>query len=265
LIDQETLLELKKWFADYVETFQSDVPEDQLNIDLKDKHTRLVCEEIIDIGRSLALSDSDLRLAEVTALFHDVGRFEQYARYHSFLDIETENHALLGIRILHTNHVLDAVDEETRDLIFYAISNHNRACLTCNGSERQLFFTKMLRDADKLDIWRVVTEYYHDDNRKRNGVLELNLPDTPEISVGVYKDLMERKIVKAEHLKNLNDFKLLQIGWVFDVNFPKTLQLVRERKYIEKIYKVLPKSDKVAKVYKIVMAYLEKNNAGHNN
>ena len=265
MIDQETLLELKKWFADYVKTFQSDVPEDQLNIDLKEKHTRLVCEEIIDIGRSLALSDSDLRLAEVTALFHDVGRFEQYARYRSFLDIKTENHALLGIRIIQTNHVLDAIDEETSDLIFYAISNHNRACLTNNGSERQLFFTKLLRDADKLDIWRVVTEYYRDDNGKQNGALELNLPDTPGISEGVYKDLMEGKIVKAEHLINLNDFKLLQIGWVFDLNFLKTLQLVRERKYIEKIYKVLPESDKVSKVYKTVLDYLEKTIAERHN
>lgn len=258
MIDQETLSGFKKWFTDYVEMFRSDDPDYQLNIDLKEKHTRLVCEGIIDVGRSLALSDSDLRLAEVTALFHDVGRFEQYARYGSFLDMKTENHALLGIRILRTNHVLDDIDEETRELIFYTISNHNRACLPDNESERFLFFTKLLRDADKLDIWRVVTEYYHNNDGKRNDALELNLPDTPEISVWVYKDLMKRNIVKAEHLKNLNDFKLLQIGWVYDVNFPRTLQLVRERKYIEKIYDALPKSEKVLEIYKAVQDYLEK-------
>jgi len=258
LVSQKILSELKKWFADYVETFRSDDPDYQLNIDLKEKHTRLVCEGIIDIGESLALNEDDLRLAEVTALFHDVGRFEQYARYGSFLDMRTENHALLGVRILRTNHIFDDIDEETRELIFYAIANHNRACLTNNGSERHLFFTKLLRDADKLDIWRVVTEYYHSNNGKRNGALELDLPDTPEISELVYMDLMKRNIVKAEHLKNLNDFKLLQIGWVYDVNFARTLQLVCEKKYIEKIYNVLPKSEKVLEIYKAVQDYLEK-------
>jgi len=258
LIDQEALLGFKKWFAVYVKTFRSNDPDYQLNIDLKEKHTRLVCEGIIDIGESLALSEDDLRLAEVTALFHDVGRFEQYARYGSFLDMKTENHALLGVRILQTNHILDAMDEETKKLIFYAISNHNRAYLPDNESERLLFFTKLLRDADKLDIWRVVTEYYHNNNGKRNGALELNLPDTPGISEGVYDDLMKRNVVKAKHLKNLNDFKLLQIGWVYDVNFPRSLQLVCERKYIEKIYNALPKSEKVLEIYKAVQDYLEK-------
>ena len=77
MISQETVINLKSWFADYVKTFQSGDAEYQRNIDLKEEHTRRVCTEILDIGKSLALNKENLRLAEVIALFHDVGRFEQ--------------------------------------------------------------------------------------------------------------------------------------------------------------------------------------------
>jgi len=33
-------------------------------------------------------------------LFHDVGRFAQYARYHTYLDRDSENHAELSVHVL---------------------------------------------------------------------------------------------------------------------------------------------------------------------
>ena len=41
-------------------------------------------------------------------------------------------------------------------------------------------------------------------------------------------------------LKTLNDFKLLQIGWIYDVNFGRTFQIVRERGYLERIRESIP-------------------------
>jgi hypothetical protein len=48
-------------------------------------------------------------------------------------------------------------------------------------------------------------------------------------------ELMAGKSVKVESLKTLNDFKLLQMGWVYDINFPRTFQLIRERGYLKMI------------------------------
>jgi len=257
MVSQENISGLKSWFTDYVKTFRSDDPDYQRNIALKEEHTRRVCNEILDVGNSLSLDNEDLHLAEVIALFHDVGRFEQYDRYGTFVDLKTEDHAMLGVRVLRENVVLRTLDQKTRDLILRTVSYHNRATLPAEETKRCLFFTKLLRDADKLDIWRVVTDYYREINSAKNGVIELGLPDTPEISQDVYTDITAGRIVKTTCLKTLNDFKVLQMGWIYDVNFPRTFQLVRERGYLEKIRGVLPRTGEVSEIYSAARSYLE--------
>jgi len=137
-------------------------------------------------------------------------------------------------------------------VILRSIQYHNRASLPREETETCLFFSKLLRDADKLDIWKVVTDYYHRKNRERNGAIELGLPDTSGFSEEVYRDLMNKKIVDIKHVNNLNDFKLLQIGWIFDINFKPTLYHIKERRYLEMIRDVLPESKGISEIFDII-------------
>ena len=257
MINQETVSTLKTWFSDYVETFRSGDQERDRNIDLKDEHTRRVCTEILDIGRSLRLNLENLFLAELTALFHDVGRFEQYARYGTFSDHKSEDHAKLGVKILQKYDVLKGLDPSRRELILKVISYHNRVEIPEGETEACVFFAKLLRDADKLDIWRVVTDYYRQVDGPRNGTIELGLPDGPEISDEVCADLKAGRIVRMRSMKTLNDFKLLQMAWIYDVNFPRTFEILRERGYMEMIRDALPQSEKVSEIYATIRSYLE--------
>jgi len=259
MINKETLLSLKTWFADYVKKFQSFNPYYQQNINLKYNHTKRVCSEIIDIGKSLALNKEDLLLAEVIALLHDVGRFDQYHRYHTFSDEKSEDHAQLGIKIIRQNHILKEIDLPNRKLILRTISYHNLPALPQNETEKCLFFTKLLRDADKLDILYVVTDYYQNSSEYPNQSLEMELPKYPQISDKVYNDLMSGRTVNARDLQTLNDFKILQMAWIYDINFPLSFQLIQQRGYLEKIRDSLPQSDKVQKIYSKVKSYLDKN------
>ena len=77
---QSVLPALKIWFGAYIRRFSSEDPIVQENIDLKAEHTRRVCDAIKDIGASLSLKDEELCLAEMAALLHDLGRFEQFRR-----------------------------------------------------------------------------------------------------------------------------------------------------------------------------------------
>ena len=246
----------KGWFDNYVHTFKTGDENQRENIALKEDHTRRVCKEILDIGKELGLDEHELCLSETIALFHDIGRFEQYARYQTFVDSRSVDHALLGVKILDDNNILCSLDEPVQDVILRMIRYHSRATLPREETETCLFFAKLLRDADKLDIWRVVTDYYHQKNGKRNGVLECGFPDTPEISEEVYSDLMNKRIVDIRHVKNLNDFKLLQIGWVFDINFPPTFQRIKTRHYLDMIYNVLPKNKKTKDIFAIAQSFL---------
>ncbi|MCJ7812127.1 HD domain-containing protein [bacterium] len=261
-IQQHTLLALKSWFDDYVNTYRSNDPQYQRNMDLKYKHTLLVCKEIRNVGRSLNLDKENLQFAEITALFHDVGRFEQYKHYGTFIDLKSENHSTLGINILQEKRVLKDVQPETQSLIFRTILNHNQFELPRYESEVCLFFSKLLRDADKLDIWRLVTEYYLQMNLSRNNGIELDLPDAPEISDQVYDDLISGEIVRTEHLRTLNDFKLLQMGWVYDINFLKTYKLVQKRGILTSIRNTLPQTKKINKLYDQLNSYLHQKAMG---
>lgn len=253
-VRSERVTELKDWFTDYVRTFQYGEPEKQQNIDMKKWHTLRVCAEISALGRQLGLNDDELHLAEIIAILHDVGRFEQYARYNTFVDARSENHAELGVDIIMRSGILDRFDNVIRGLILRSVQYHNRASLPPDEPEPCLFFSKLIRDADKLDIWKVVTDYYSQKETKRNRAIELDLPDTPGFSEEVYHDLMNKKIVNIGHIKNLNDFKLLQIGWVFDINFQPTLDCIRERRYLEMIGKVLPRSERINSVFSTINA-----------
>ncbi len=245
LIGKECLSDLKNWFANYASTFRCDDTDVRQNIDLKEMHTMRVCGEILHIGEKEGLSDDELRLAETIALFHDVGRFEQYARYRTFMDWKSENHAELGAKILEKHGVLDSLDIAAKDIVLRAVKHHNRPSLPREESDSVLLFSKLIRDADKLDIWKVVTDYYHRKDPRRNAAVELDLPDTPGFSEEVFRSLANKRIVNIKDVKNLNDFKLLQIGWIFDVNFKPTLQRVKERGYLESIRDVLPESKEI--------------------
>lgn len=254
-ISKERLTELKDWFIKYVHTFKSKEPKIQHILDLKEKHTMRVCNEILNIGKQLSLNNNELRLAEIIALLHDVGRFEQYIRYRTFMDRNSENHAELSIQILVEFSVLESFENNIKDIILRAVRYHNRASLPSIISETCLFYAKLIRDADKLDIWKVVTDYYYRNDPKKNRAIELDLPDTPGFSEEVLQDLINKKIVDMKHIKNLNDFKLLQAGWVFDINFQPTLDCIKKRHYLEMIRGVLPESKKIDNIFDLISRF----------
>jgi len=257
MIQEKTAAGLKRWFKQYADAFHNGDPEHDRNIDLKIEHTRRVCAEILEIGRSLQLDTNDLRLAEVIALFHDVGRFAQYDRYGTFLDLKSEDHAVLGVKVLDSSDVLKGMHEDTQRLIKRVVGYHNRRTLPENETEECLFFAKLLRDADKLDILRVVTDYYSKKGDARNESIELDLPDIPDVSDEVCADVKAGRNVKTESLRTLNDFKLLQMAWIYDVNFPRTFQLIRDRNYLEAIRNTLPRTQMIADIHAHLWAYLK--------
>lgn len=249
------VLDLHSWFAQYAESFKQGDKDLRDSVILKVKHTENVCKEIAFIGKELGLNEEELMISDCMALLHDVGRFEQFRKYKTFSDPKSENHADLGLRIIEEFDVLRGLGSSTADLISRAVKYHNRASLPDDESKECLFYSKLLRDADKLDIWRVVIEYYHRKDRKKNGTIELNLPDTPGYTQQVYNQVINHEIVMSSNMENLNDFKLLQIGWVFDINFKPALRAVKERKYIEKICEVLPATEQTKEILDVVQAY----------
>ncbi|WP_158302920.1 HD domain-containing protein [Syntrophus aciditrophicus] len=248
---------LKDWFYRYVRSFYSSDSIIQQAILLKEKHSLRVCNEILNIGKKLDLSHNALRLAEVMALFHDIGRFQQFVRYQTFVDQKSENHGELGVRILKQEKALAALDRDARELILKAISYHNRLTIPENESPICTYFSRLLRDADKLDIYYVVTTCYNSNGTERKAAVELDLPDTPEVSGEILISLIEEKMISLHQLKSLNDFKLLQMAWVYDINYLPTFRMIYERNYLRKIRDTLPGTEEIEQVYCKLISFLK--------
>lgn len=250
---------IKQWFDRYVHSFYSSDPIIQKVLALKENHSLRVCTEILNIGKKLDLSNSSLRIAETMALFHDIGRFEQFTRYRTFVDGKSENHGELGVKVLQQGKALAALDAEARELIFKAISYHNRLSVPADESHICIYFSKLLRDADKLDIFNLFSTYYYLNPTERNATVELDLPDTPDVSEEVLTSIQDGNMINMNHLKSLNDFKLLQMAWVYDVNCQPALQMIYERDYLKKIRDTLPASEKIDQAYAKLLSYLKEH------
>ncbi|MDY6799732.1 MAG: HD domain-containing protein [Bacteroidota bacterium] len=248
------------WFTNYTQKYIQQYPNLKENIEIKADHCRKVSHEIVGLAKSMELEQNDILLAETIGLFHDVGRFKQYVKYKTFSDSKSQNHAELAIEVLNENNLLEDLSGYEVEIIHQSILNHNKAEIVLKNNEDVIFFSKLIRDADKLDIWRLITEYYmvkEQNAETKNQTLELELPDNDEISDEVFQAIINKQVVLKESMRTLNDFKLLQIGWLFDLNFDYSIKRLHEKKYLDKIFEYLPKNEKVNQIKDVVNSYFE--------
>ncbi len=252
---------LEIWFDEYVKRFSSSNETIQQNFDIKFSHTKNVCDNINFLSIQLNLSEKDLFISQTAALFHDIGRFEQFKRYQTFADKLSIDHAQLGVEILIQENIFKNIEEDSTKIILNAIANHNKLHVPDHLDEKSKFFTKLLRDADKIDILRLVSEYYQQqiNNGAKNNAIVLGLPDNSNYSNKIIEDILNKEFIKSQDLKTVNDFKLLQMSWIFDINFIPTFQILKNKKYIEKIFMTLPKDYRILQSYSVIDDYLNEN------
>jgi hypothetical protein len=252
----EDLAFLKEWFAGYTQGFYTDDVRDNQNLDLKVAHTSLVCENAVLIGRQERLDQNDLLIAETAALFHDVGRFPQYAKYRTFRDSISTNHGRLGAEVLIEKKVLSKLPSDEQELIINTVRFHNAFETPRLRDSRQIFYLRLIRDADKLDIWRIFSELYHAPADEQASAAGLGLPELPEYSEAVMTCLQERKPASHTDLRTQNDFRLLQLSWVYDLNFRHSFRLMTERQLLEKIASVLPQTKEINGALETIKKYV---------
>ena len=81
----------------------------------------------------------------------------------------------------------------------------------------------------------------------------------PEVSEEVMASLNEGKKINMNHLRSLNDFKLLQMAWVYDINFQPTFQMIHERDYLKMIRDTLPASERIDQIFSRLLSHLKRS------
>lgn len=148
-------------FLEYTSSFFTLLNDsyDIYNINLKINHTFRVIDLCEEIAESLNLTKEDITLAKLCGLLHDIGRFEQWNRYKTFVDSKSVDHGDFGAKLLKEKNFIRRFnnDEKIDNLIIKVVKNHNKYEVEDDLTEREKLFTNIVRDADKTDILYLYT------------------------------------------------------------------------------------------------------------
>ena len=192
---------------------------------LKFHHSYRVMEYAKEIGKSIHLSEHDIWLCSMIGLFHDIGRFEQWTKYHTFWDQKSLDHGDLSCEIIEKENILENIDIDDKNIILTAIEYHNKYDIKAVKDDRILLFCKMIRDADKLDI---LLEQY-------NSVSKIE----ETLSKSLLKNLYDKNLCQDKYVKTDVDCILRQIGFVFDLNFTYSYQFLLLENWFERKFNLL--------------------------
>ena len=197
------------------------------NIARKYFHSYRVMNLCSLIAKSEKYDKNDIDTCTVLGLLHDIGRFEQWKIYNTYKDLESIDHANLGIEILFENNkIKDFYNiEKNYDEIYDSIKYHNKIEIPDELSEHNKRLCRVLRDADKLDIMYLISI----NSIKLN---ECNM----EFSEKIINDFMSCKSIDIHDVKNDNENILMKLAFVYDLNFKYSFKFIKKYKLIDKIY-----------------------------
>ncbi|MBV5315967.1 MAG: HD domain-containing protein [Prolixibacteraceae bacterium] len=256
MITEELLKECRLEFEAYFQSLVVDLSENQYRIDDVRAHSLRVVNNSLLVSKIVLQNDEDKRIAEVIALFHDLGRASLIAKGTASPTNIQRDHALLSVQLVQKMDFYAKLPVDTQLIIQKSIENHNKLKLPKLDNEQQTLFARLLRDADKLDIFDSSYRFF----KEKMGVqpiMTFDLVNTPEVSEKIIKSIMAGKTAAVEDMKTMNDYKLLLISMAFDLNFKYTFRLISEKQYIQKIYETLPKRDQIIDAYRGIKLFVE--------
>ena len=226
-----------KMFNDYYSQFDDSIP----SIKMKYEHTLGVVSYAKRISKSLNLSEDDCKLAEICALFHDISRFKQYQKYHTFNDGITFDHGDEGYKMLKEFGIND-------EIILLSTKYHNKYEVPQDENERIKLFAYITKDADKIDILNRLERVYSE--------------DTFDVSKDVMESIENHELVKNDpELWSRHDYQLLRhLAFIFDLKYKESYKIVKELNLVNlKCDEVLSKinDERVRKTKEILNKYID--------
>jgi len=244
------------------EKFLQEYDTNDEKIKLKEIHTYGVVEAATAIAKELKLNAEDTYLAKLIALLHDIGRFEQARRFNSFVDKDTIDHAEFGADILFKDGRIREFIEtnEYDDLIENAIRIHNKYEIPLGLTDHTHFHCKIIRDADKLDIFRVMAV----DSMTAFANVEESIMNQENITDDVYNDFLNHKPILSAKRKTHLDLWVSCLAFIFDFNFSISLKIVQKRNYIDILINRIQSQNlktrtRLEEIRKIAHAYISAN------
>ena len=223
----------RKDITETFETYASAYNLDDAKILLKYIHTGKVAENCDRIARSLGMSEEDCDTAWLIGMLHDIGRFEQLRRYDTFMDSVSIDHAEFGADLLFQEGLAEhfGLPQTFYELVEKAVRYHSRYRLPENLTEREKVFCQMIRDADKVDIFRA---NYETGMEAIYNVTAEELKVSP-ITPEVFEAFMEGHAVLRSLKKASLDHLVGHLALSFELVYPESRKIAQEQGYLWKL------------------------------
>ncbi len=236
----------KEAFDKYVSQFDLSIKM----IKYKYNHSYRVKIQSEEICKSLNLDDNDTYLASNIALLHDIARFRQWQEYNTFKDRDSFDHGDEGCKILFDEGEIKNYDinKEDYEIVKKAIYYHNKFKIDLDKlSDREILHSKIIRDADKIDIL-----YAFSTNR----ILELK-EDNSEINPIITRDFFKHREILNSDVKTKNDKIISMFAQCYDFNYLYSIRKVYDEDYIGKMFSHLKNKELFKPYVDEVIKYLE--------
>ena len=245
----------KKEFEIFVQQYDLEYPKMKRKL----KHSYRVMENTGKIPKSLNLNEEEIEKAKIIGLLHDIGHFETIQIKDILKEDKKIDHGDYGVEILQKdNYIRRFIDQDKYDnIIFKAIKNHNKFKIEEGLSEEELLYAKIIRDADKLDIFYEGVEMFW---TKPEEIEEVN---NSKLSNKVVEAFNNNILIDRKDVLTKADGILSFIGFVFDINFKYDFEVLKKEDYINRILNKFRFKDKTTlnqmnQVRRTINEYIEK-------
>ncbi len=200
--------------------------------------------EVLQHTKHLVATEATLqpygRACLLAALFHDVARFYQFERWRTFKDAPGRNHGLLGAKILRQQQFLANESSLIQKQVIAAVAMHNRFSIPKHISHDIMLITQAVRDADKLDIIRIMAEHFSQKTGQNQAVVFYANEDPLGWSPKIIQDVLENRLAFYSDIQYVNDFKLLLGSWLHDLTFASSKKMFASSGHMDCILQDLP-------------------------
>jgi hypothetical protein len=231
---RDALDAINRRFRAYVDEFRRPDGSLQEMLQLKLDHTEEVVRNAALIAAGEGWAESARALGEAGAWLHDAGRFSQLRDYGTFQDSKSIDHAVRSVEVVERGGWLAELAADERRRVLTAIAQHNKKEVGASLDEETARLCHLVRDADKLDIFRVLEAAATDGSLERNPEIAWELQVRGAPSPEVVEAVSRGQPVSYAWIRSLSDFVLIQIGWLNGgLRFATSLALARERRALE--------------------------------
>lgn len=219
----------------YFENYVGNYDFNDERIVLKHKHSYEVAKICEEIAVSLGLDEYDIYVSWVIGMLHDIGRFEQLTNYDTYSDVNAVDHAKLGVKILKDEEQIRSMfSQEYYEYILSAIDSHNLYEIEDYKTGRELTFCQIIRDADKIDILRVMIDEEYEDTIDHT-YEELIVSD---VSQDALDELMKEQVVSKVYRRTPADHIIGVISFYYGLYFEISKDIMLRQGNIYKLMNI---------------------------